>query len=88
MKTSTGARQSDHRATTGAVYVEFLIAFMPLFVFFMSLVQLAYVEAANIVVKHAAVMATRAPPLRSVFWVFLAAGWGWRCAVVDGARNF
>jgi len=46
--------------TEGAVYVEFLIAFMPLFVFFMSLVQLAYVSAAAIVVQHAAVMAVRA----------------------------
>lgn len=60
MKMSNGARRSGRRGTTGAAYVEFLIAFMPLFVFFMSLVQLAYVEAANIVVKHAAVMATRA----------------------------
>jgi hypothetical protein len=46
--------------TRGAVYVEFLIAFMPLFVFFMALAQLAYVEVANIVVKHAAVTAARA----------------------------
>jgi hypothetical protein len=60
MKTSRGTQRGGLRGTTGAVYVEFLIAFMPLFVFFMSLVQLAYVEAANIIVKHAAVMATRA----------------------------
>jgi hypothetical protein len=48
------------RDTRGAVYVEFLIAFLPLFVFFLSLCQLAYVQAAHIVVQHAAVMATRA----------------------------
>ena len=46
--------------TRGAVYVEFLIAFMPLFVFFMSMVQLAFVEVANVVTKHAAVTAARA----------------------------
>lgn len=46
--------------TRGAVYVEFLIAFMPLFVFFLALVQLGYVEAANLVTKHAAVTAARA----------------------------
>jgi hypothetical protein len=46
-------------STSGAVYVEFLIAFLPLFIFFLSLCQLAYVQAAHIVVQHAAVMATR-----------------------------
>lgn len=44
----------------GAVYVEFLIVFLPLFVMFMSLVQLAFVEIANLVTKHAAVGAVRA----------------------------
>jgi hypothetical protein len=48
------------RRTAGAVYVEFLIAFLPLFVMFMSLVQLAFVEVANLVTKHAAVAAARA----------------------------
>ena len=48
------------RGTAGAVYVEFLIAFLPLFVLFMSLVQLAFVEVANVVTKHAAVAAVRA----------------------------
>ena len=47
-------------ATRGAVYVEFLIAFMPLLMFFLSLIQLTWVNTANIVVKHAAVIATRA----------------------------
>jgi Flp pilus assembly protein TadG len=44
----------------GAVYVEFLIVFLPLFVLFMSLVQFAFVEVANLVTKHAAVTAVRA----------------------------
>ena len=48
------------RGTEGAVYVEFLIAFLPLFVLFMSLVQLAFVQVANIVTKHAAITAARA----------------------------
>ena len=50
----------NDRRTAGAVYVEFLIAFLPLFVMFMSLVQLAFVEVANLVTKHAAVAAARA----------------------------
>src|SRR5262249_47189919 len=44
----------------GAVYVEFLIAFLPIFFFFLSLVQLAFVQTANIIVKHAASKAVRA----------------------------
>jgi hypothetical protein len=42
------------------VYVEFLIAFLPVFFFFLSLVQLAFVQTANLIVKHAAVKAARA----------------------------
>lgn len=48
------------RDVRGAVYVEFLIVFLPLFVFFMSLVQFAFVQVANLVTKHAAVQAARA----------------------------
>jgi hypothetical protein len=48
------------RDTRGAVYVEFLIVFLPMFVLFMSLVQFAFVEVANLVTKHAAVTAVRA----------------------------
>jgi len=44
----------------GAVYVEFLVAFMPIFVFFMALVQFGFVQTANLVVKHAAVTGVRA----------------------------
>ena len=51
---------SPPRATAGAVYVEFLIAFLPVFFFFLSLVQLAFVQTANLIVKHAATKAVRA----------------------------
>ena len=54
------AREGIFRATRGAVYVEFLIAFLPVFFFFLSLVQLMFVQTANLVVKHAAVKAARA----------------------------
>jgi hypothetical protein len=52
--------QGDRRGTAGAVYVEFLIAFLPVFFFFLGLVQLAFVQVANLVVKHAATKAVRA----------------------------
>ncbi|MFT3774694.1 MAG: hypothetical protein QM820_55795 [Minicystis sp.] len=48
------------RSTAGAVYVEFLIAFLPVFFFFLSLVQLIFVQTASIITKHAAVKAVRA----------------------------
>jgi len=48
------------RATRGAVYVEFLVAFLPVFFFFLALVQLVFVQTANLIVKHAAVKAARA----------------------------
>lgn len=48
------------RDRTGAVYVEFLIAFLPLLAFFLSLLQLAFVEVSALVTKHAAVTAVRA----------------------------
>ena len=44
----------------GAVYVEFLVVFLPILTLFLSLVQLAFVEIANLVTKHAAVAAARA----------------------------
>lgn len=59
MTNRTEAKKDDRR-TAGAVYVEFLIAFLPLFVMFMSLVQLAFVEVANLVTKNAAVTGARA----------------------------
>jgi len=48
------------RSVAGAVYVEFLIAFLPVFFFFLSLVQLIFVQTANLVTKHAAAKAVRA----------------------------
>lgn len=46
--------------TRGAVYVEFLIAFMPVFVFFLCLLQLALLFAAKLVVEHSATQGARA----------------------------
>jgi Flp pilus assembly protein TadG len=57
MNAPTGGLRRDSR---GAVYVEFLIAFLPLLVFFSSLVQLTVLQTADIVTKHAAVTAARA----------------------------
>jgi hypothetical protein len=48
------------RSRAGGVYVEFLIAFLPVFFFFLGLVQLAFVQVANLVVKYAADRAVRA----------------------------
>lgn len=47
---------SDER---GVVYVEFLIAFFPLFLLFLALCQLALVGAAEAVVRHSAYAAAR-----------------------------
>lgn len=52
--------QGLDRSRAGGVYVEFLIAFLPIFFFFLGLVQLAFVQVANLVVKHAATKAVRA----------------------------
>lgn len=57
---STDPLQGPRRGTAGAVYVEFLIAFLPVFFFFLSLVQLIFVQTANLVTKHAASKAVRA----------------------------
>jgi hypothetical protein len=43
----------------GAVYVEFLAVFWPLFTFFMCLVQFAFLQTASIIVNHAAMKAAR-----------------------------
>lgn len=48
------------RDRRGAVYVEFLVAFLPVFFFFLSLVQYVFLEGANLIVKHAASTAVRA----------------------------
>lgn len=53
-------RPTLERDARGAVYVEFLIAFLPLLVFFECLVQLAGLITAKLVVAHAASCGARA----------------------------
>lgn len=48
------------RDTRGAVYVEFLVAIMPVLIFFFGLLQLALIYTAQLVVQHAAARAARA----------------------------
>jgi Flp pilus assembly protein TadG len=48
------------RAKRGAIYVEFLIAFLPLFVFFMCLLQMAGLHLGKLATLHAAETAARA----------------------------
>jgi len=45
--------------TRGAVYVEFLIAFLPVYVFFLCLIQLALIFSVRLVTEHAAVHGAR-----------------------------
>lgn len=44
----------------GAAYVEFLLAFIPLFIMFLGMVQMALMYAGDLVVQHAASRAARA----------------------------
>ncbi len=44
----------------GAAYVEFLLAFIPLFIMFLGMVQMALMYAADLVVQHSATTAARA----------------------------
>jgi hypothetical protein len=48
------------RRTRGAVYVEFLVAFLPVLTCFECLLQLAGLQAARLVTQHAATCAARA----------------------------
>lgn len=48
------------RDARGAVFVEFLIAFLPVFTFFLCLVQLSLLYTVKVVTEHAAVNAARA----------------------------
>ncbi len=52
--------QSLRRDVGGAAYVEFLIAFIPVFLMFLGMIQAALLYAANLVVTHAANTAARA----------------------------
>jgi hypothetical protein len=47
------------RGNTGAVYVEFLIAFLPFFTFFLCLWQLSIFFSTKLMVDHAAITAAR-----------------------------
>ncbi|APR84488.1 Hypothetical protein A7982_09837 [Minicystis rosea] len=57
---STDPLRGPNRSRKGAVYVEFLIAFLPVFFFFLSLVQLIFLQTASLIVHHAATKAVRA----------------------------
>ncbi len=46
--------------TGGAVYVEFILSFIPLLFMFLGILQMGMLYAASLVVQHAAVTATRA----------------------------
>lgn len=51
------------RNRRGAVYVEFLAVFFPLLTFFLGLVQMAFLQAATIIVQHSASKAVRTATL-------------------------
>jgi len=51
---------TQRRFKSGAVYVEFLIAFIPVLFFFLALVQLIFLQTANVITKHAAEEGVRA----------------------------
>jgi TadE-like protein len=56
--TASGAEDS-RRGERGAVYLEFLIAFMPFFIFFLCLWQVSIMYSAKLIVDHAANAAAR-----------------------------
>lgn len=62
MKTrpQTDLPEGAKKSRAGAVYVEFLIAFLPVFFFFLSLVQLIFLQTASLITHHAATKAVRA----------------------------
>lgn len=53
------ARLATRPDERGVVYVEFLIAFLPLFLLFLALCQLALIGSAEAIVRHAAYSAIR-----------------------------
>src|SRR5689334_2322178 len=73
------------RDMRGVVSVEFLLAFVPLFVLFLGAVQLALLEVAAMVVQHAAVAGVRAAVVvlsdESRFYGRL------ECGRIDGAKG-
>jgi hypothetical protein len=52
--------ERKHEDDDGAVFVEFLIAFMPVYVFFLCVIQLSLLFTVRLVTEHAAVNAARA----------------------------
>lgn len=48
------------RDRTGAVYVEFLAVFFPIFLMCLAIIQLAFLSAAKLTIQHSAVRAVRA----------------------------
>jgi hypothetical protein len=55
------AQRSDlRRDCRGAVYVEFLIAFLPVYTFFLCVIQLGLLFTVRLVTEHAAINAARA----------------------------
>lgn len=60
IRASRGSRRSLAADTAGAVYVEFILSFIPLLFMFLGIVQMGLLYAASIAVQHAAVTATRA----------------------------
>lgn len=57
---SAATGKNGCKGTRGAVYVEFLIAFLPVFCFFLALVQFSLLELINMMVKHTAEQTVRA----------------------------
>jgi Flp pilus assembly protein TadG len=55
-----GAFGRFRRDTRGAVFVEFLIAFMPVYVFFLCVIQIGLIFAVRLVTEHAALNGVRA----------------------------
>lgn len=47
------------RDQRGAIYVEFLLAFLPVFILFLGICQLALIASARLIVQHAALSAVR-----------------------------
>jgi hypothetical protein len=57
---SASSRRRHWRCERGAVFVEFLIVFLPVFTFFLCLLQLALLFTVRLVTEHAALTAARA----------------------------
>jgi hypothetical protein len=60
MDVRNGTREELAKGTSGAVYVEFLIAFIPVFVMILGMVQSALLYTGHLIVQHAAATAVRA----------------------------